>query len=87
MSTVASLHLLSPQRESDTEGPLITYSDTIRIPVYQQQSLNLNSSIEDISSIDNVWMDMDLTKDTDGDGDPTNDKDTLNPSTTYGVKK
>lgn len=87
MSTIASLHLLSPQKEADTEGPLITYSDTIRIPVYEQQSLNLNSYIDDISSIDNVWMDMDLTKDTDGDGDTKNDKDTLNASTSYGVKK
>lgn len=87
MSTIASLHLLSPQKEADTQWPLITYSDVIRIPVYQQQLLNLNSSIEDISSIDNVWMDMDLTKDTDGNGDPRDDKDTLDMSNPYGVKK
>lgn len=48
-STTASLNLLSPQREADTEGPLITYGDMIRIPVYQKQTLSLSTYIEDIS--------------------------------------
>ncbi|MBP9812037.1 hypothetical protein KBC86_01535, partial [Candidatus Gracilibacteria bacterium] len=86
-STIASLHLLSPQKEADAEGPLINYGDVIRVPVYQTQILNLKPYIEDISGVDNVWVDMDLTKDTNGDGDVTNDKDSLDPSTAFGAKK
>lgn len=48
-STVASLHLLSPQKAADTEGPLITYGDVIRIPVYQTRTLSFASSLADIS--------------------------------------
>lgn len=86
-STIASLHLLSPQKEADTEGPLISYGDVIRVPVYQKRSLNLQSYIEDISAVDNVWVDADLTKDTDSDGDTTNDRDSLDIATSYGIKK
>lgn len=48
-STAASLYLLSPQNAADTEGPLITYGDTIRVPVYQKQILSLATYLEDIS--------------------------------------
>lgn len=48
-STTVSLNLLSPQKQSDTEGPLITYGDVIRVPVYQEQTLSLKTYIEDIS--------------------------------------
>jgi hypothetical protein len=37
--------------------------------------------------VKNIWVDMDLTKDTDGDGDGKNDKDSLDPSTPYGVRQ
>ncbi len=47
--TVVSLNLLSPQREADTEGPLITYGDVIKVPVYQKRTLNLSTYLEDIS--------------------------------------
>lgn len=86
-STSASLHLLSPQRESDVEGPLITYGEMIRVPVYQKQVLSLATHLEDISGVSNVWVDADLTKDTDGDGNIANDKDSLDPNTSYGIKK
>lgn len=48
-STTVSLNLLSPQRQADTEGPLITYGDVIKVPVYQKQILSLKTYIEDIS--------------------------------------
>lgn len=48
-STMVSLHLLSPQKSADTEGPLITYGDVIRIPVYQKQVLSLATYVADIS--------------------------------------
>lgn len=48
-STAVSLRLLSPQKEADTQGPLITYGDTLRVPVYQAQTLSLATYLEDIS--------------------------------------
>jgi hypothetical protein len=86
-STATSLHLLSPQRAADKEGPLVNYGDVIRIPVYQTQKLNLVPYVVDISGVSNIWIDSDLTKDTDGDGDTKNDKDSLDPNTIYGIKK
>lgn len=69
------------------EGPLITFGDVIRVPVYQKQTLNLQSYIEDISPVDNIWFDTDLTKDTDGDGDSKNDRDSLDSNSLYGIKE
>ncbi|NCP76955.1 hypothetical protein GW830_02325 [bacterium] len=86
-STILSLNLISPQKQADKEGPLITYGDKIRIPVYQKQIINLKSYIDDISGIDSVWIDADQTKDTDGDGDMKNDKDSLDSNSSYGIKK
>jgi len=86
-STILSLNLISPQKQADKEGPLITYGDKIRIPVYQKQTINLKSYIDDISGIDSIWIDADLTKDTDGDGDIKNDKDSLDSNSSYGIKK
>lgn len=37
--------------------------------------------------MNNVWIDADLTKDTDTDGNIANDTDSLNPTTSYGIKK
>lgn len=37
--------------------------------------------------MENLWIDSDLTKDTDGDGDTKNDKDSLDIATPYGIKK
>lgn len=86
-STVASLHLLSPQKQADTEGPLITYGDAIRVPVYQKQTLSLATYLEDISGIDSIWVDADLRADTDGNGNVADDIDSLDPRASYGIKK
>lgn len=37
--------------------------------------------------MDTVWIDADLAKDTNGDGDTKNDADSLDLATTYGIKK
>lgn len=37
--------------------------------------------------MDKVWVDADLTRDTDGDGDMKNDKDSLDSGTRYGIKR
>jgi len=86
-STIALLTLLSPQIQADTEGPLISYDNIIRIPVYQKQRINLQKYIQDISGVAKVYVDSDLTKDTDGDGNLSNDQDSLDANTTYGIKK
>lgn len=57
------------------------------MPVYQKKALNLTAYIEDISPVDHIWIDAELTKDTDGDGDTANDRDSLDPATTFGIKK
>jgi hypothetical protein len=49
--------LLSPQLQADTEAPLISISNSIRIPVYQKQIINLQQYINDISSIDEIYID------------------------------
>lgn len=37
--------------------------------------------------MDKIWVDADLAKDTDGDGDPKNDRDSLDSATAFGIKK
>lgn len=59
----------------------------IRVPVYQAQKLNLVPYVVDISGVNNIWIDADLTHDTNGDGDMKNDTDSLDPNTIYGIKK
>ena len=67
-STIASLTLLSPQEQADTEGPLITFGTNIKIPVYQGQQLNFEKYIDDISGVSQIYIDSDITKDSDGNG-------------------
>ncbi len=69
------------------EGPLITYGDAIRVPVYQKLVLSFATYMEDISGVNKVWIDADLMKDTDGDGDTKNDKDSLDTTTLHGIRK
>lgn len=57
------------------------------MPVYQKQILSLATYLDDISGVENVWIDADLTKDTDSDGDIANDKDSLGLATSYGIRK
>lgn len=59
----------------------------IRVPVYQKQTISLAQYIDDISGVKKVYVDTDLTKDTDGDGNPTNDADSLDPRNTSLIKQ
>lgn len=59
----------------------------IRVPVYQKQTISLVQYINDISGVKRVYVDTDLTKDTDGDGNVTNDADSLDPHNTSLIKQ
>jgi uncharacterized repeat protein (TIGR01451 family) len=77
--TLSQQILLAPQTAADTMPPQIGLTQKIRIPVYQQQLVDLTPYIyEDggLSGIANVRVDFDLTTDSDGDGNAKNDADT-----------
>ncbi|MDD2870584.1 MAG: VCBS repeat-containing protein [Candidatus Gracilibacteria bacterium] len=77
--TLSSQILLSPQKESDRLAPELSIG-TIRVPVYQKKTIDLTPYIYEDSGIKNVKkviVDMDLTLDTDGDGNTRNDDDGL----------
>lgn len=59
----------------------------IRVPVYQKQTVSLAQYISDISGVKRVFVDTDLARDTDGDGNPTNDADSLDPRNTSLIKQ
>lgn len=69
--------LLSPQKEADNIAPEL-YLPGIKIPVYQQQTINLWDMIyEDwgIKWIKEIIIDMNIESDKDSDGNLTNDLD------------
>jgi hypothetical protein len=75
--TWANLTLLAPQIAADDEPPTLYVADTLRVPVYQSRTLSLRDQISDASNIVSVSYDLDTTVDSDNDGDPTDDRDTL----------
>lgn len=85
-STITDLSLMSPQAESDDEAPSIE-SEWIRVPVYQEQTINLQKDITDISWIKEVYIDFDLNLDTSGDWILDNDKDSLITTPEFKIKK
>jgi uncharacterized repeat protein (TIGR01451 family) len=77
-STLSRQILLAPQIYSDTLAPQIGLTQKIRIPVYQNQKIDLTPYVyEDggISGISDVRIDFDLWVDSDGDGNTKNDAD------------
>jgi len=80
-STWSRQILLAPQSYSDTLAPQIGLNQKIRIPVYQQQTVDFTPYVyEDggLSWISDVRIDFDTSVDSDGDGDTKNDRDTDN---------
>ncbi len=78
LGTLSNQILLAPQKYSDRLPPQIGLNQKIRIPVYQNQSVDLTPYIyEDggISWISQVEIDMDLMVDSDNDWNSTNDND------------
>jgi len=90
LSTKTHQILLSPQTQADTIAPQIGLNQKIRIPVYQSQEIDLTPYIyEDsgLSGISDVWVDFDLTRDSDEDWDMTNDADSENINITQSAVK
>lgn len=78
--TSARITLLAPQAEADKEAPLIQAGGGFRAPVYLEQRVDLRDQISDISGISDIFIDTDLTQDTDGDGKLDNDRDSESAS-------
>ncbi len=77
-STYSNQILLSPQNESDTTAPEISNVSSLKVPVYGQKIFDLSESIFENSgnnNIKDIYVDFDLTVDSDGDGNATNDRD------------
>jgi hypothetical protein len=73
--------LLAPQIQSDANAPELSLASAIRVPVYQKERVDMSNYIYEDSGIRNiksVWVDFDLEKDNDNDGNPKNDQDTEN---------
>lgn len=76
-STLSNQILLSPQLQADSNAPELEMN-SIRVPVYQKQSINLNKYLyEDswIKWIENIYMDFDLKVDSSWDWNSKNDND------------
>lgn len=77
-STYTSQELIAPQKESDTEAPEIGVFGWFKTPVYQTKTYDMTDFVFEnawIKSIDDIFVDFDLDKDTSGDWDTTNDRD------------
>jgi hypothetical protein len=77
-STLSEQILLAPQKEADIFAPELDLNQSIRIPVYQKQNVNLTDAIyEDggLWDIADVWVDFDMDLDSDNDGNTSNDRD------------
>ncbi|MDD2487531.1 MAG: hypothetical protein PHS92_04120 [Candidatus Gracilibacteria bacterium] len=86
-SNITDVSLFAPQLQSDNESPLINVDSKIKLPVYKKLTLDLKKYVDDVSGISEIYVDGNIKVDSDGDKDPQNDKDSLNPDNPYGVKK
>ncbi|USN58029.1 MAG: hypothetical protein H6767_06875 [Candidatus Peribacteria bacterium] len=69
---------MAPQREADLYGPDIRYSETIRVPVYQTKEVDFTDFVFEDSGLRNIadlYFDMNISEDSDGDGIANNDRD------------
>ncbi|MCP4523251.1 MAG: hypothetical protein GY828_03460, partial [Candidatus Gracilibacteria bacterium] len=76
-STYSKQIVLAPQTVADNYAPEF-YLESIKIPVYQKQNIDLTDFIFDeggIKGLKKIEIDMDLQKDSNGDGDTKNDSD------------
>lgn len=79
-STLSNQILLSPQFEADRTAPDITLGQAIKVPVYQEKTIDFTEYIYEeswIKGIKDFYFDFDLTVDSDNDGDKTNDRDNV----------
>ena len=77
--TYSAQILFSPQKESDNNPPELFFDSKIKIPIYQKKKIDLTEYIYEnwgVKNINEVYVDFDLSVDSDLDWDPKNDKDT-----------
>lgn len=70
--------LFSPQIWSDNSAPQISWFSSLKIPVYSQKIFDISDKIYENSgneNIKNISIDLDVWKDSDWDGNPSNDQD------------
>jgi len=72
--TLSNQLLLSPQLQADNNSPELTIW-TIRVPVYQKQTLDLTKYIYEDTWISKIFIDFDLEKDSSWDWNTKNDPD------------
>ncbi len=77
-NTEANITLLSPQFAADNEAPNISIGQSIRVPVYLTDTVNMTQYVDDVSGIKDIMIDSDLKTDSDGDGIKENDRDSDN---------
>ncbi len=78
--TSALVTLFSPQIQADKEPPLFNLSQSLRAPIYQDYRFDLGDLVTDNSGVRDLFIDTDLTTDSDGDGRKDNDRDTESPT-------
>jgi hypothetical protein len=74
-STLSNQILLAPQIKADQSSPIL-YLHSIRIPIYQEQTVDITQEIYEsswIKGIAEVIVDLDLEVDSDGDWNTKND--------------
>lgn len=84
-STPAGSSLFAPQASADIFAPELEYNDTIVFSLGVQHRLDISDYIVEDGGLENIAyteIDMDISVDTNGDGDPSNDPDmsSQNPS-------
>ena len=74
--TSSAISLMAPSLCADKQGPLPNAGPAERkVSIFKQLVIDASKSFDADGEIISYWMDTDLTKDNDLDGDPTNDKD------------
>jgi hypothetical protein len=86
-STVSYLNLMAPSICSDKQDPVINAGPIERsVSIYKSLKIDTSSSFDANGEILAYWLDTDTSVDSDGDGDPTNDKNMagdLDPKTDF----
>jgi uncharacterized repeat protein (TIGR01451 family) len=74
--TASSIGLMAPTLCADKQAPFPNAGKAERsVSIFKELTIDTSKSFDSSGRIVAYWMDTDLTKDNDMDGDPTNDKD------------
>lgn len=79
-TTSSAQEIMSPQVQADTKAPELDMNSVIKVPVYIWKTIDLTDSLYEnsgISGLKEVYIDSNLKVDSDNDGNPANDKDSI----------